>query len=208
MGMVRFSIDALTHGHGCGRRTHALSRRWGAAVLAAGLAALTVPAVIAYACVGLVALSASPSSVQPGATVTLKGMDFVPNVPVLIHVDSVNGPVIATVTQMTGGVMSSRFTQTVTIPANVSTGQHVLIATQNAHNMNGGNPARTVLYVGVPAPNSPGVEARPASPTFDTGPGWGILALIALGAAVVGFVIFSYLVLRRRGTPTSQAGAA
>jgi hypothetical protein len=183
-------------------------RHWMAAALAAVVAALMVPAVLVYACVGLVALNASPASVQPGGSVTLKGMDFVPTAPVLIHLDTIDGPVIATVTQMTGGVMSSRFTQTVNVPPNVSTGQHLLIATQNVHNMNGGNPARTILYVGVAAPGPATPEARPAAATLDTGPGWGILALIALGAAIVGFIVFGYFVLRPRRTPPAPAGAA
>lgn len=174
--------------------------------LGVGLAAaVALPAVIAYACVGVVALSASPASVQPGSSVTLSGMDFVPTAPVQIHLDTVDGPVIATVTQMTGGVMSSRFSQSVTIPSNVSTGSHVLIATQNAHNMNGGNPARAALYVGIAAPAASGPEARPAAVSIDSGPGWVVLALVALGAAIVGLIVFGTLVLRPGRTRTEVA---
>jgi hypothetical protein len=169
-------------------------------------AALIVPAIVVYACVGVVGLSASPTSVQPGGTFTLKGKDFVTTTPVQIHLDTIDGPVIATVTQQTGsGVMSSTFSQSVTLPSSVSSGQHVLIATQNAHNMNGGNPARAVIYVGTTAPGASGPEARPASVTIDSGPAWPVLALVALGAAVVGFVIFSALVLRPGRTPSRGA---
>lgn len=190
---------------GAGR---SLRTRLLAAAAGGVVAALIVPAIVVYACVGVVGLSASPSSVQPGGTFTLKGMDFVPTAPVQIHLDTIDGPVIATVTHQTGtGSMTSRFTQDITIPSNVSTGQHLLIATQNAREMNGGNPARAVIYVGGTAPAAAGPEARPAAATIDSGPGWGVLALVALGAAVVGLIVFGALVLRPGRTP-SRTGAA
>ena len=168
-------------------------------------AALVVPAIVVYACVGVVGLSASPSSVQPGGTFVLHGKDFVVTVPVVIHLDTITGPVIATVTQYTGtGVMSSTFTQTVTLPSTMSSGQHVLIATQSQHTMNGGNPARAVIYVGQPAPLPSGPEARPAAVTIDSGPGWPVLALVALASALVGFFVFSVVALRSR-TPSTRA---
>lgn len=175
--------------------------------LAAGVAAaLVVPAVVVYACVGVVGLSATPGSVQPGGTFVLHGKDFAVTVPVVIHLDTITGPVIATVTQQTGtGVMSSTFTQTVTLPSTVSAGQHVLIATQSQHTMNGGNPARAVIYVGQPAPAASGPEARPAAVTIDSGPGWPVLALVALGSALIGFFVFSVVALRSR---TPSAGVA
>jgi hypothetical protein len=170
-------------------------------------AAFVVPAIVVYACVGVVGLSATPSSVQPGGTFVLNGKDFVTTVPVVIHLDTIDGPVIATVTkQIGGGVMSSTFAQTVTLPSTVSSGQHVLIATQSQHTMNGGNPARAVIYVGQPAPVASGPEARPAAVTIDSGPGWPVLAIIALASALVGFFVFSVFALRSR-TPSS-AGAA
>lgn len=192
------------------RRRRSVRHRWVPVGVAAVCTAIAVPAIVAYACVGLVALEATPASVQPGGSVTLRGMDFVPSAPVQIHVDRINGPVIGTVTpaQMTGGVMSSRFNQTVTLPANLTTGQHVLVATQSAHNMNGGNPARTVLYVGVPAPAPAGPDARPAAAQLDSGPGWGVLVLIGLAAAVVGLLVFGFFLLRGPRAPSAHAGAA
>lgn len=175
--------------------------------IAAGVAAaVVVPAIVVYACVGVVGLSATPTSVQPGGTFVLSGKDFVVTVPTQIHLDTITGPVIATVTTYKGtGVMSSTFSQTVTLPADVSNGRHVLIATQSQHTMNGGNPARAVIYVGQPAPAATGPEARPAAVAIDSGPGWPVLALVALGSALVGFFVFSVAVLRSR-TP-SGAGA-
>ena len=175
--------------------------------IAAGVAAaLVVPAIVVYACVGVVGLSANPTSVQPGGTFVLSGKDFVVTVPTQIHLDTINGPVIATVTTYKGtGVMSSTFSQSVTLPSTVGNGQHVLIATQTQHTMNGGNPARAVIYVGQPAPAATGPEARPAAVTIDSGPPWPVLALVALASALVGFFVFSVVALRSR-TP-SGAGA-
>lgn len=170
-------------------------------------AAVVVPAIVVYACVGVVGLSATPTSVQPGGTFVLNGKDFVVAVPTQIHLDTINGPVIATVSTYKGtGVMSSTFSQTVTLPSNVSNGQHVLIATQSQHTMNGGNPARAVIYVGQPAPAASGPEARPATVTIDSGPAWPVLALIALAAALVGFFVFSVIALRSR-TPAGTGTA-
>lgn len=198
----------LPHGMAEAVRRRRVRRGWLAAAIAAGCTALAVPAVVAYACVGLIGLSASPTSVQSGGTLTLTGLDFVPAVPVLIHLDTIDGPVITTVTKMTGNVMNSQFHETITVPSSVTPGQHVLIATQDAHNMNGGNPGRAVIYVGQAAPAASGPEARPASATLDTGPSWSILALIALGAAVVGLIVFGFFALRQPRRPSAQAGGA
>ncbi|HEX6539329.1 MAG TPA: hypothetical protein VF155_09135, partial [Candidatus Dormibacteraeota bacterium] len=111
-------------------------------------AAAAVPAVVAYACIGVVSLEANPTTVQPGGSVTLSGKDFVPDVPILVHLDSVNGPVIFTVPSSQGDVMTSHFSITMPVPSSVANGAHVLVATQDEHDMNGGNPARAVLYVG------------------------------------------------------------
>lgn len=186
--------------------THSRRTRLLTGIAAAVAAALVVPAIVVYACVGVVGLSASPTSVQPGGTFVLNGKDFVVTVPTQIHLDTINGPVIATVSTYKGtGVMSSTFSQTVTLPSNVSSGQHVLIATQSQHTMNGGNPARAVIYVGQPAPVASGPEARPAAVTIDTGPGWPVLAVVALASALVGFFIFSVFALRARTPRTGVA---
>lgn len=205
-GLSREITAAIFEGGAAPKRS--LRTRLLAAAAVAVMTVLIVPAIVVYACVGVVGLSASPSSVQPGGTFTLKGMDFVPTAPVQIHLDTIDGPVITTVTHQTGtGSMSSRFSMDVTLPSNVSSGQHLLIATQNAREMNGGNPARAVIYVGGPAPAAAGPEARPAAATIDSGPGWGVLALVALAAAIVGFIAFGAFALRPGRTPSSTGAA-
>lgn len=190
-----------------GRRRRPARARLVAGIGAAVAAAVIVPAAVVYACVGVVGLTATPTSVQPGGTIRLDGKDFVVTAPVAIHLDTTDGPVIATVTQQVGtGVMSSQFHQDVVIPSSVSTGQHILIATQDAHTMNAGNPARAVIYVGTAAPSSTGPESRVASATIDNGLSIGATAGIAAAALVVGLIIFGVIALRPPRTP--QPGTA
>ena len=172
------------------------------------VAAAMVPAAIAYACIGVVALSTSPSVVQPGGTVTVTGKDFVNDKPVVLHLDTVDGPVIYTVPKSTGDVMTSNFSVTFTLPSTVSNGAHVLVATQDEHDMNGGNPARAALYVGT-TPGNTNPAARPATAIIDNGPGIGgrtLIALAAMGFALLLFIVFAALAGRRQ-LPSGTAGA-
>lgn len=161
----------------------------------AAAAALGLPAIAAWACIGVVGFNASPTTVEPGGTVTLTGKDWVPKIPVLIHLDSLNGPVIFTVPTSQGTVMTSHFTVSMPLPSTVSRGQHLLIATQDAHSMNGGNPARALIYVGAAPAGDPAPAARPAAAVIDPGlSSVGTLALIAAAAAVFAFLVIGVLV--------------
>ena len=191
-------------------RTSLMSRRrllWLLCCAPAALAATAVTAVVVYACIGVVSLEASPASVQPGGSITLTGKDFVPDAPILLHLDSVSGPVIFTVPSSQGDVMTSHFSITVPIPSSIPNGTHVLVATQAEHDMNGGNPARTVIYVGTAAAVQSAATARPATALIDNGPGIGVLALIALAAAVVTGIAFAFIASRAgsRSTPTGAS---
>ena len=171
------------------------------------LTALAVPAAIVWACVSVAALTASPLSAQPGGTVTVTGGDYVPGFPVQIHLDTVTGPVLATVASPTGGSsMRSTFKTDVTLPSGLSTGQHVLIATQDAHNMTAGIPARAVIYVGI-APPGAQHSTRSAGPSIESGLSVGSLALIAAAAAVVGLVLLVGVLLLTSARPP-RPGAA
>jgi hypothetical protein len=165
---------------------HRSIRRWIVAVTAT-LAAL-VPVGLAWACVGLMSLTVSASSVQPGGSVTVFGREFAQGAPVEIHLDSTTGPVLATAPAPTD-TMTSQFKVTVTIPASVPSGPHVLVATQAYHYMNSGAPARATVYVGTPAPAPAGPAARPANVIVDKAPSGASLALIALAVAAVGLVL-------------------
>jgi hypothetical protein len=170
--------------------------------------AILVPAAMAWACVGLVSLTANPNSgVQPGATLSVVGREFAAKAPVLIHLDSITGPVLATAPPPTS-TMTSQFKIQVTLPADISVGPHLLIATQDEHNMNGGNPARALIYVGTAAPATSPAQARPA--TLTSSSGLSLVALVVIGAGVAGVSLFlaglvALVVARRRPEPEPAA---
>ncbi|MBV8528095.1 MAG: hypothetical protein JOZ75_07250 [Candidatus Dormibacteraeota bacterium] len=172
-------------------------------------AAALVPAVIVFACVSVASLTATPQSVQPGGVVTVNGGDYVPGFPVQIHLDTPTGPTLATVASPTGpSSMRSAFKVDVTLPSGLSSGQHTLLATQDAHNMTSGIPARAVIYVGTGVPAAP-QSTRSAAPVVDTGLSVGALALIAVAAAAAGLLVLGAVVVltSRRPPRTGAAGA-
>lgn len=178
-------------------------RRWLAGATVVG-AVVLVPAAAAWACLGLAGITTSSSTVQPGGSLTVKGVEFGTN-PVDIHLDSLTGPVLATVTPK-----QRMFDQTITIPADLTTGPHVVVATQSAITPDGknsgtsnGTPARALIQVG----NAPGgAVASPARPLTLTSSssttGVGSLVLVALATVGVGLFVagsFSVVASRRRG---------
>lgn len=181
-------------------------RHWfvGAVVAAAAL----VPAAIAWGCVTVVALTASPQSVQPGETVAVTGWDTAPGAPIEIHLDSATGPLLGTQPAHNNSVMMNKWTLNVPIPADVAAGQHVLVAVQDYHNMNAGMPARATIYVGQPAPGPAQPTARPTTIPASSGPSTASLILIGLGVAAVALIvagIWSAAASRRPAQPEAQA---
>lgn len=162
--------------------------RWRWAVGMASAAAVLVPAGLAWACLGLISLTTSSPTVQPGGTVTVTGRNFAQGSPVAIHLDSPTGPVLATVPPPSK-TMTSQFSLDVAIPADVPPGQHVLVATQEYHNMNAGAPARALLSVGTAPPPAPGSAARPARLIASSGPSKAALVSIAVAVALVGLIL-------------------
>lgn len=171
---------------------------------AAMVAPLTVLVVVglcwaaaAWACVGVVSLTVSTNNVQPGGMLMVTGREFAAGgAPVVIHLDSINGPVLATVPVPGQDTMTSKWTVSVTLPSDLSTGQHLLVATQDAHDMNSGAPARSVLYVGGAGPAPSHAANRAPALAVNQGPGLAGLVLLAvlvagLSVAVVG--VWSWL---------------
>ncbi len=179
-------------------------RAWMVGMIAAVMV-IIVPVGISWACVGLVSLTTDSATVQPGGTVLVIGKEFASGSPVHIHLDSLDGPVLATAPAPTS-TMTSKFTIPVTIPANVEDGRHVLIAWQNHHGMNGGIPARAVIYAGTAPPAPPALPERPAAVVTESGLSAGTLALIgaavAVGALFLATVVLT--VVRRAGSRVQQ----
>lgn len=176
-------------------------RPWVSGAVAA--TALVVSAGLAWACVGLMALTTTSSSVQPGGKVTVLGKEFAQDAPIQIHLDSATGPVLATVPPLTD-TMTSQFRVDVSIPSNVPNGQHVLVATEDYHYMNSGAPARATIYVGSPPPAPNGPAARPANVRFSKGPSGASLVQIGVAVAALGLLLAGALSRagsRRRAEP-------
>ncbi|MGH9123928.1 MAG: hypothetical protein ACRDZ8_04270 [Acidimicrobiales bacterium] len=175
-------------------------------------AAVIVPLSWAWACVGLVSLTASPNSqLQPGATITLTLQEFAAKAPVTIHLDTLDGPVLTTAPGPSG-TMTSKFQVMVDLPSNISTGAHLLIATQTEHNMNGGNPARALIYVGTNAPAAAAPAPRAATLLAATTPSGGKLLVIAVVVGgiclfVAGAIIYG-VGRRRAGDQATLASAS
>ncbi|MDQ6617884.1 MAG: hypothetical protein M3083_24850 [Actinomycetota bacterium] len=169
-----------------------------------------VPAGLAWACVGVVSLTTGSSSVQPGGTLSVTGREFAAGSPVLIHLDSLTGPVLATVAKPGPGNMTSKFTVDVALPADIPSGQHILIATQDHHEMNSGQPARSVFYVGTAAPAPAPAAARPVGLVARSGRSGTSLVLIGLGVAVISLLLvglWRVIAGRGRGQPPAEAPA-
>lgn len=149
--------------------------------------AVMVPMSVAWACVAPVSLTTSSPTVQPGGTVHIIGRETGPGAPIEIHMDSVTGPLLLTVTGQVGG-MTAKWEADVTIPANTQYGTHVLYAVQNYRNMNAVIP-KAAIYVGTQVPAAPAPDARAGSLSVGSGPNGVSLLLIGLAAAAAGLLV-------------------
>lgn len=156
------------------------------------MAVLVLSASAASACVSTFLLTTESSTVEPGGTVMVVGRGFAEGAPIDIRIDSHTGPILATAPPLRT-TMTSRFTLPVTIPADTPNGPHLLVATQNYHDMNAGNPTRVMIHVGASGPVTPTPEVpRPATVVFADGDGPSALALVLVGLGVAtGALLFA-----------------
>ncbi len=167
-------------------------------------ALVVVPAGIAWGCVALVAFRTTGSgNVQPGGTVEVFGGEFAQGQPVHIRLDAVDGPILYTHPDPQPSTMTSQFTVQVPIPADISPGEHVLIATQEHYDMNVGIPARAAIYVNTSPPVAPLPVDRPAALTVGEGPSTARYILIGLGVAAAGLLLAAVasMIAARRPSP-------
>ncbi len=180
--------------------------------IVAAVAALLVPAAIAWGCVALVGFRINGTSVvQPGGTLEIWGGEFARGKPVQIRLDSPEGPILATQPDPQPSTMTSQFTLAVPIPADVSPGQHFLVATQEHYDMNVGIPARAAFYVNTSAPVAPVPADRPAALLESDGPSAAKYVLIALGVAAGGLLLAalaSAFAARRPSPPAERVKAS
>ena len=184
----------------------------------AGLAVtLAVTAVTVFACIPIAILQVNPGQAAPGGSVQL----FIHEIngsgypPVTFHWDAVNGPVLATVqpTDDTQGVGA-----TVTVPANATPGYHQFIATEPLPQQSAGEwpswgmPVRGAIYVTSGSGGTTPALSNPAQPTAQAGLSTGsslstaVLALIALGVAVVAAALAGGVAVAFRSRRGETAG--
>lgn len=163
------------------------ARRWIVALCAA--VAAVVPAALAWACVGVASIVVEgASSVEPGSTIEVRARSFARGVPVEVRLDSLDGPVLAT-SDVTGSTMTSNFLIEIPLPSDLSDGEHVLLASQDHHDMNVGQPARAAIYVDAAPPAPPAPVERPQGMVANAGPSALILGLVVAGVAVAGLAL-------------------
>lgn len=185
------------------------SRKWVLGIVA-GAMAILIPAGLAWSCVALVAFRVNGSGVvQPGGTVEVFGGEFASGQPIDIHLDSPDGPVLFTQPPPTG-TMTSQFTVQVPIPADISPGPHLLVATQNHYNMNVGNSAaRAVFHVNSSPPVEPTPQDRATTLVVEDESSAAGYILIGLGVAAAGLLLAaaaSMIVARRPSSPGRAEG--
>ena len=156
------------------------------------IAVLVVSGSAAWACVSTFLLTTESSTVEPGGTVMVVGRGFAERAPIDIRLDSHTGPILATA-PAPRTTMTSKFTLPVRIPEDTPNGPHLLVATQNYHDMNAGSPTRVMIHVGASGPAAPTPEVpRPATVAFADGDGPSALALVLVGLGVAaGALLFA-----------------
>jgi hypothetical protein len=175
----------------------------------AGAILLSVAA-IAWACVPFASLKVTPETVEPGQEVTVTGAQFNMVMPVVIHLDALDGRELAQV--MANSPKGPFFSLSVVIPPDVPPGSHVLVATQDPPPWGGvtwGVPARALITVGHPTsaaatPPVPGGALRLTRESV----GWSALALVALGVAALALLAFGVVAAVASGRRSGRRTAA
>lgn len=187
-----------------GRR---MSRRLLTRFLPAMAVIAAVSAAAAYACTNLSSLDLSSGSGAPGTSFSATGSSFQPSAPVLLHWNSLTGPVMAKVNASATGAIAAA----AKIPATATPGEYVVVATQTVQGQPVfGTPARASFQVvgpggatanqsqnGAPSTNPLGSVA-----TSSSGVSGGLLAativLAVLGISLFGFGAAGYARQRRK----------
>ncbi|MGH9226723.1 MAG: hypothetical protein ACRD2W_23700 [Acidimicrobiales bacterium] len=169
-------------------------QRW--ALCATGAVALAMAAAAnGWACASVAALDFSPAVAAQSQEVAVKITFVNKDRPVELRWDALNGPLLATIdpATFTEGLHGNwRFADTkITIPANATAGNHLVIATQEAvrGTATWGMPARGLIQVsgaGTPAvgqPVGPAPVVRPGDLVAEEGLATSSLLIAALGAA-------------------------
>lgn len=156
----------------------------------------------------LATLELSADRGMPGQELSFRGWYYNDVHPVMIRWNTVDGPVLATVTPDTFGPIHNHFRSiagTLRIPPDAQPGPHLVVATQDfapPGKITWGVPVRTRIHVGqtaertdVPTPR------RPSTVATSTTPGVGQLIVTATAGAVFAGLLAGAMVLLRRREP-------
>jgi hypothetical protein len=192
------------------------ARRWAAVGAAATLAVALTMTAVAWACIAGPTLNISPATVKPGQEVALSGFSYNGSLPIVVHFNAFDGPVLGTF-QPDGGRFGDpeALSGKVTIPAGTKPGNYVLIAVQpNPDGSLAQVPVRALVTVTadgsrpvVGAPVNPPELGRSVGPVVTTSSvdTWA-LVLVGLGAAGVAMFVAGTATLmtsRRRPEPVA-----
>lgn len=193
--------------------------RWGIAAAGAAIAVFLLSAATAWACVSGPTLKVSPDKVKPGEVVNLSGFNYNDG-PIVIHFNSLTGPVLGTFAAVEGRFSGSNdaLVASVTIPADTAPGTYVLIALQSAKDGSLSQvPTRTLITVtgpdGTASSSNPLAQVdagRPLGPARSATVGAGALVLVGVGAAGVALFlagVATFALSRRRGEPETVGRA-
>jgi hypothetical protein len=182
------------------------------AIFASAVAAtiLLSVAATAWACVPFAALTVTPSTVEPGQVVTVTGAQFNKVMPVVIHLDGLDGRELARA--MADSPKGPFFSVTVVIPADVPPGSHVLVATQDQPPWGGltwGVPARALVTVGHPTSAAASPPAAVGTVRLTREPvGWTGLVLVGLGVSAIALLGFGVVAAVASGRRSGRRTAA
>lgn len=162
----------------------------------------------------LATLELSTNRASAGDEVSFRGWYYNDVHPVVIRWQRLDGPVLATVTPDTFGMVHNHFRTiagSLRIPADARPGTHLLLATQDfapPAKITFGVPARAQIQVG-DHPEGLGRRdrsagaARPASITVAEGPGRDTLLMAALAGTVLSALVVGLALLPRRRAASS-----
>jgi hypothetical protein len=190
------------------------ARRWSALGAGTALGVMLVAAAAAWACIAGPTLNLSPAVAKPGQDVALSGFSYNGSLPIVVHFNAMNGPVLGTFQPVEGRFGDPEsISGKVTVPADTKPGTYVLIATQsNPDGTLAQVPVRALLTVtasgGAPALGAPVAQpevGRPVGPVVTTSSvGTGALVLAGVGAAGVAMFLAGLAAIvpsRRRAQP-------
>ncbi len=166
----------------------------------------------AWACVFGPSVFLNTSTVKPGESVQVEGLNFRPDMPVVARMSSLDGPVLAELGVPEGD--RRRVFGPVTIPAGTQPGNYVIVFTQAGTNGAAQVPTRALVSVvgqggAAPALGAPvGVadDARAARiATESNSVGVGTLLLFGIGAAGIAMFLGGIAAIAGRRTPPAPA---